>query len=101
MTDEQIIQLAEHFRVNMTGRKMVLVDNGDGTETIRFEKELHYAGQKVIDLIRAITVESTKKEFNSKPTLHKIIREYEKYGMTASEMIGRIMLLEGVSDGDL
>lgn len=43
----------------------------------------------------------TKREFNSNPTLHKIIREYEKYGMTASEMIGRIMLLEGISDKDL
>lgn len=98
MTDEQIIQLAEHFGINMVSRKMVLVDNGDGTDTIKFNRHLHWAGQNVIDLIRAITSEPTKREFNSKPTLHKIIREYEKYGMTASEMIGRIMLLEGISD---
>ena len=43
----------------------------------------------------------TKREFNSKPTLHKIIRQYEKEGMSASEMIGRIMLLEGVTNEDL
>jgi hypothetical protein len=100
MTDEQIIQLAEHFGVHMRTRPSGFVDNGDGSMSFR-KVELHYAGQNVIDLIRAITAEQTKKQFNSKPTLHKIIREYEKYGMTASEMIGRIMLLEGVSDKDL
>ena len=40
-------------------------------------------------------------KYKAKPTLHKIIREYEQYRLTASEMIGRIMLLEGVSDEDL
>ena len=43
----------------------------------------------------------TKRKFNSKPTLHKIIREYENEGMSASEMIGRIMLMEGVTNEDL
>ena len=42
-----------------------------------------------------------KRKYNSKPTLHKIIRDYERYELTASEMIGRIMLLEGLSDEDL
>lgn len=100
MTDEQIIQLAEHFGVHMRTRPSGFVDNGDGF--LRFRKvELHYAGVRIIGLVRAITPEQAKRGFNSKPTLHKIIREYEKYGMTASEMIGRIMLLEGISDKDL
>ena len=43
----------------------------------------------------------TKRGFKSKPTLHKIVREYERGNYTASEMIGRIMLLEGVEDEDL
>ena len=44
-----------------------------------------------------VSYKLTRKRYNSKPTLHKIIREYEKEGMSASEMIGRIMLLEGVT----
>jgi len=43
----------------------------------------------------------TRKKYNSKPSLHKIIREYENEGMSASEMIGRIMLMEGIAEEDL
>jgi len=43
----------------------------------------------------------TKRDFKNKPTLHKIIRQYEKEGMTASEMIGRIMLHEGISNENI
>ena len=52
-------------------------------------------------VISSIDYKVTKRKFNSKPTLHKIIREYENEGMSASEMIGRIMLLEGISNEDL
>lgn len=52
MTNEQIIQLAEHFGIYMMSRKMVLTDNKDGTDTISFERELHYAGEQIIELVR-------------------------------------------------
>lgn len=54
-----------------------------------------------VKTITSVDYKLTKKSFNSKPTLHKIIRQYEKEGMTASEMIGRIMLHEGISNEDL
>ena len=53
------------------------------------------------NIIRNTNYKVTKSEFNSKPTLHKIVREYERGIYTASEMICRIMLLEGVNDEDL
>lgn len=59
MTNEQIIQLAEHFGVHMRTRPSGFVDNGDGTMSFK-KVELHYAGQNVIDLIRAITAEGSK-----------------------------------------
>ena len=43
----------------------------------------------------------TRMGWSSKPSLHKIIREYEKEGMSASEMVGRIMLMEGITNEDL
>ena len=43
----------------------------------------------------------TRRGWSSKPSLHKIIREYEKEGMSASEMVGRIMLMEGITNEDL
>ena len=52
-------------------------------------------------IIKTTDYKVTRKGWNSKPSLHKIIREYEKEGMTASEMIGRIMLMEGISIEDL
>ena len=59
------------------------LSNGD---TIAFKRPSEYVSQK---------------KYESKPTLHKIVRSYERGEYTASEMIGRIMLLEDVSDEDL
>jgi len=51
MTDEQIIQLAEHFGVHMRTRPSGFVDNGDGSMSFR-KVELHYAGEQIIELVR-------------------------------------------------
>lgn len=53
------------------------------------------------DIDDYIEYKVTKRDFKNKPTLHKIIRQYEKEGMSASEMIGRIMLMEGLTNEDL
>ena len=59
-----------------------------------------YAGvEKFRDCV--VDYKLTKRGYNRKGTLHKIIREYEKEEMSASEMIGRIMLLEGISNEDV
>lgn len=86
---------AQGYEIEETQTKSwcVRVQSGvnPGTNTPRFTDSYNYITDYKV----------TKRAFNKKPTLHKIIREYEKYGMTASEMIGRIMLLEGITDNDL
>lgn len=53
MTDDQIIQLAEHFGIGMMSRPHGLIDNGDGT--MNFKKMvLHYAGERIIELVRLL-----------------------------------------------
>ena len=52
MTDEQIIQLAEHFYIDMRSRHLGFIDNGDGTMSGKIDRELHYAGEKIIELVR-------------------------------------------------
>ena len=54
MTDEQIIQLAEHMGINMRARPRGIFDNDDGTFSIRGELELHYAGSKILDFAKLI-----------------------------------------------
>ena len=55
MTDNQIIQLAESFDVGIRSsvRTNKISDDGE-TMTFKRVKEVHYAGQKIIDLIRFI-----------------------------------------------
>jgi len=48
-----------------------------------------------------VEIKLVKREFKSKPTLHKLVREYERGDKTASELIGHIMLLEDIDDSDL
>ena len=43
----------------------------------------------------------TKKNYINKPTIHKLVRKFERQDITASELIGQIMLMEGVTDEDL
>ena len=71
-------------------RSVDIMDNGEIRENAMPETIIKNTDYKV-----------TRKGWNSKPSLHKIIREYEKEGMSASEMIGRIMLMEGISNEDL
>ena len=54
MSDEQIIQLCEYLHIGMRSRKMRLVDNCDGTSTIKFDWALHDAGAKIIELVRLL-----------------------------------------------
>jgi hypothetical protein len=42
-----------------------------------------------------------KSKYKSRPTLHRVIREYEQSAITATEMIGIIMLREGINNEDL
>jgi hypothetical protein len=52
MSEDQIIQLAEHFGISMRSRKMSFIDNGDGTCGCKIKRKLHYGGQEVINLVR-------------------------------------------------
>ena len=52
MSNEQIIQLCESLGISMNSRKMEIVDDADGTSHIIFKYQLHYAGLKVINLVR-------------------------------------------------
>lgn len=36
----------------------------------------------------------TKRNFNSKPSLHKLVRQYEQGTMSYGKMLGRIVLIE-------
>jgi len=56
MTDEQIIQLAEYFGVNMRTNERVLSDNGDGTISFNHQATLHYSGRRIIELIKFLEV---------------------------------------------
>jgi len=74
-----------------------------GYEVEEVEKEviLRDAGGFLINQLIEVDYKVTKLSFKNRPTLHKIIRQYEKEGMSASEMIGRIMLMEGITNEDL
>ena len=64
--------------------------------------KLHVEGYfKAGELREILNIFQSCGQYTSKPTLHKIVRSYERGEYTASEMIGRIMLLEDVSDEDL
>ena len=41
----------------------------------------------------------TKKSFKAKPSLHKVVRAYEKGTMSYDEMLGRIALMEADYEG--
>jgi hypothetical protein len=42
----------------------------------------------------AVDYKITKRKFNSKPSLHKVVRQYEQGTMSYDEMLGRIALME-------
>ena len=64
--------------------------------------ELHLDGSfKTKELREILNIFQDRGKYTSKPTLHKIVRKYERHLISASEMIGRIMLLENVEDEDL
>ena len=77
------------FDVEVVDASFTMVKLGE-SDTTPYPDKVHRTDYKL-----------TKRKCTNKPTLHKIIREYENEGMTASKMIGRIMLLEDVSYEDL
>lgn len=81
--------------IGVMGIKSGLVTDGCGVYK-RGDDECYY-----LEASRDTDYKLTRKGWNSKPTLHKIIREYEKEGMSASEMIGRIMLMEGITNEEI
>lgn len=58
-------------------------------------KDMHPSGNPISGAVPSVTFENadyklTKRKYNEKPTIHKIVRIYEKGEISAGEMIARI-----------
>ena len=77
-------------------------------DALGFDVEIEYKKRKTdiinFGLVGDITIGNrpkpeydyklTKRNFTSKPSLHKVVREYEQGTMSYGEMVGRIELME-------
>ena len=82
--------------MNNTERKLdaLIAALGFDVETSTVSRELHSLYDSNVQIITSTDYKLTKRNFNNKPSLHKVVREYEQGTMSYGEMLGRIALME-------